>query len=524
MQSFFSVLVALSCLGTVGSALATPVARSTLSNPVVGPQPVRARDDTVPDPNPCGTIIDWVNEGYAYFEASMAFDCLNSVPFNPAVGTRFVNYVNTTIQFQSTLAYLKNPPKGYQQPPVDLVGGLQEIQNNITAGYYLNQYVFEAEVQKLLYSAHDAHLSLTAGAMAAFSFLAPFKISAASTDGKALPKVYVTDDIIQSQAQGWTPSAIQSINGQNIMEFLTDLASLNGFGNVDPHADWNQLFTTPTLDILGDESLFFGYLAFYPGNDLVIMFENSTEPINTTWIARYNEPYNTGPLTTGGDFYNYFVLNQLPASFNQSAQTSAFNAAYAPSSDSAPNDTLSSNSWQGVSQGAYPKPDIYQPGLAVLDNGVVSGYFLQDVDAAVLSLPTFDQTGFGIGNFSQSVADFLGNATEKKIKRVVIDLQQNSGGTVELAFSTFKRFFPDVNPYAGSRRRNHYLGNILGESYTARFDNLTKDGANDVSTVANEWVITPRVNAATEQNFTSWAEYYGSLEDNGDRISLTVCA
>jgi hypothetical protein len=51
----------------------------------------------------------------------------------------------------------------------------------------------------------------------------------------------------------------------------------------------------------------------------------------------------------------------------------------------------------------------------------------------VLCLVIFYQTGFAIGNFSRAVTDFI-NVTEAKLTRVIIDLQQNTGGTVELAF------------------------------------------------------------------------------------------
>jgi hypothetical protein len=61
------------------------------------------------------------------------------VPLNDAVALRFIDYYNTTLQFQSTLAYLKSPPEGYQQPAVDLLAGLQDIKDNITAGAYQNQ-------------------------------------------------------------------------------------------------------------------------------------------------------------------------------------------------------------------------------------------------------------------------------------------------------------------------------------------------------------------------------------------------
>lgn len=126
------------------------------------------------------------------FEAKTAYECLTSVPFNPAVATRFISYYNETLQFQSTLAYLKNPPSSYQQPAIDLLGGLERIQRDIDNGAFPNQYAFEATLQNLIYSAHDAHLFLNAGVLAAFTFGNPYAISSVSLDGIQLPKIYIT--------------------------------------------------------------------------------------------------------------------------------------------------------------------------------------------------------------------------------------------------------------------------------------------------------------------------------------------
>lgn len=237
-------------------------------------------------------------------------------------------------------------------------------------------------------------------------------------------------------------------------------------------------------------------------------------------LALYNEPWQTGLLTTGGDFYNYFVLGLLPASYNQS--TDVFNKAYA-SVDVTDNETTSvAPTWKNVSLDAYPDPDVYQNRLGYILEAAVSGYYLQDVDAAVLSLPTFDQIGDSIGDFSAAVTWFVGNVTKENITRVVIDLQQNTGGSVELAFSTFKRFFPNAEPFAGSRRRIHPLADVLGEAYTHYFESMSLDDPRYEDNLANDWVVTPRLNAATGQNFTSWAEYRGPLELKDDTFSRTV--
>ena len=116
---------------------------------------------------------------------------MQSVPFNPAVALRFIEYYNTTLQFQSTLAFLKDPPAEYQQPPVDVMQVLKDIQSNVTAGVYQNQYSFEADIQLLLNRMHDAHIVLYSGVLEPFTFASPLGIVSASVDGKLAPEVFL---------------------------------------------------------------------------------------------------------------------------------------------------------------------------------------------------------------------------------------------------------------------------------------------------------------------------------------------
>jgi hypothetical protein len=494
----------------------------TCSPPTAGhSKSLRPRQEKAKTPsNPCGLIVDDVNRGFAYHYAKDAYDCLSSVPFNPAVATRFIQYINDTVQFQSTLEHLQSPPDGYQQPAVDILSELTKIQHNVTTRTYPNQYQFEIDVQHLLYRAHDAHLYLRGGITAAFSFLAPYSITSVSLDGTSLPEVYLTSDIIKSQHENWDPSPIQKINNEDVVDYLTKFASLNAFGGIEPHADWNQLFYTPALSTQGTGSIWDSNVMFYPGDSIALTMENGTRYLDY-WLALYTEPYKTGPLTTGGDFYNYFVLGLLPASYDDNS--TYLNPAYALQNLNQTAAALpSKESWKNMSLEAYPDPDVHQDGLAVYQYGATSGYFLRDVDAAVLSIPSFAHYGYSISNFSSTVTNFINQALHENLTRVVIDLQQNTGGTLELAFSTFKRFFPKTDPYAASRRRNHRLGNIIGKAYTNLFGGLKISDERYQDLLADEWVATSRLNAASNKNFSSWAAYSGPEQSKDGSYSLTV--
>ena len=125
------------------------------------------------------------------FLAKQAYGCLISVPFDPAEGSRLIKYYTDTLQFQTTLSYLKTPPSTYQQPSVDLIGGLEKIQQQIDNGTFRNQYEFEATLQQLVYAAHDSHLQIALGILDAFSFYSPYSFISLSVDGTQFPKLYV---------------------------------------------------------------------------------------------------------------------------------------------------------------------------------------------------------------------------------------------------------------------------------------------------------------------------------------------
>ncbi|KAF2232880.1 hypothetical protein EV356DRAFT_232153 [Viridothelium virens] len=232
-------------------------------------------------------------------------NCFITVPFDPAVASQFIAYWNDTLQFQSTLDYLKQPPSGYQQPAVDLIGGLDEIQTTIDSGGFANEYQFEAALANVLDSANDAHVSLIGGVLSSFTFGSAYGLTSLSIDGLELPKVYLTDDLFLNQTkdpdESWQPSAINEINGTNVVECPSRFAALNSSNTLEPHACWNILMKNPVQDILGSLSLWSGAATFFPGNTFTYAFENCSV-LDDTLLAAYYKPGDTGPLETGGDF------------------------------------------------------------------------------------------------------------------------------------------------------------------------------------------------------------------------------
>lgn len=465
------------------------------------------------------------------FTAKQAYDCLTSVPFDPAVATRFIKYFNDTIQFQSTLAFLKNPPSSYQQPAIDILAGLEQIQKDIANGAFANQYAFEVTLQNLVYSAHDAHFQFEAGILTAFTFQSPYPLVALSEDGVQTPKVYVTDDVTLT-TDSFKPSAIKTINSQDVTAYLTQFAAANSVGNLEPNADWNDLMSSFAAYIQDDYSILESYVEFYPGDTITLGFENGTTSEPEQWLAIYNSPGPTGPLTTGGDFYNFFVLGFYPASFNPNATDPC--AASEDPTDTSNSTSISSNSTSTntTSAGpdatatswpdsAYPNnTDIYQPGLYPAGGGFLTGYFLKNISTAVLSIPTFDMSGNDIQTFSDTVQKFLNASHAAGMKTVLIDLQQNLGGDTLLAIDTFKHFFPSQDTFRGSRLRAHPTADVIGNTFTTFYATGKSANSSEYDALSvSDFVSTDRLNAGTDQNFTSWGEFFGPHEYNGDSFT-----
>lgn len=120
------------------------------------------------------------------------YNCWTTVPLLTAVATQLIQYWNSTLQFQSTLDYLKTPPSGYQQPAVDLIAALGDLQAAVDNNGFANEYQFEAALQNVLLSGNDPHLGFFGGLLSSFSFGSQHGLTSLSLDGTQLPKVYFT--------------------------------------------------------------------------------------------------------------------------------------------------------------------------------------------------------------------------------------------------------------------------------------------------------------------------------------------
>lgn len=202
----------------------------------------------------------------------------------------------------------------------------------------------------------------------------------------------------------YQPSAIKSINGQDVTIYLDSFATNNSYGSTEGHADWNQLMLSGAQDVQGYFNAFSGNTLFYPGDSISFTLENGTT-ITEKYLGVYWSQGPTGPLATGGDFYNFFVLGYWPASYDPSSDddgtegstsaTGSFSSATAAATATATATAITTptpTGW-GTTEFWYPPTaDIAQPDLGTYGGGYITGVCQSSLTAVIWILMGLQDT------------------------------------------------------------------------------------------------------------------------------------
>lgn len=103
------------------------------------------------------------------------------------------------LNWQSNLAYLSNPPEGYNEERKDVIGEVKKIADDLDKGVYKDEHTLMFDLSMVLTKSYDFHLAFFADILQVFGFRRgnigkgledEFAIVSVSSDGKALPELY----------------------------------------------------------------------------------------------------------------------------------------------------------------------------------------------------------------------------------------------------------------------------------------------------------------------------------------------
>ncbi|TVY18750.1 Peptidase S41 family protein ustP [Lachnellula arida] len=366
--------------------------------------------------------------------ASLAHDCLNSVPLNKDAAIALVDSIEPYLEWQSDSAYKKDPPPDYFYPPIDIFGYLASVKANLENNTYANEYEFQEDLYNVFAKAHDGHFVFYPDALTkAIEWGRQRSLISISNDGFSIPQIYLygsllNDSIEDATSCPSTASVVAQINGIDAATYVADFAYTASF-NQDADAAYNTMFFEKAF-VAGATSK--GYFSgggrmryIYPGANTTFTFENGTV-LTLENVGKVKGDF-TG-VTDGGSFYTKFCSGST--------------------SEAGAEDALSATDAADIVDPGYPTP------IDITGDGIVSGYYLDGSgfeDVAVISLLAFESES--PLEFQQTAQKFFADAIQAGKTKLVIDLSANGGGYILQGYDLFRQLFPHIVQDGFSRLR-----------------------------------------------------------------------
>ncbi|KAI1427129.1 hypothetical protein F5Y12DRAFT_200122 [Xylaria sp. FL1777] len=431
-------------------------------------------------------------------QAKVAYDCLNSVPIDKAGALRYIESNRPYIEWQSDTVFKKNPPRDYFYPPHDIWGVLNQIEADIKADKYSNEYAWQQDYYvKLFGPSHDGHFVSYPDVLTnAIEWQRPYALVSISDkpDGST-PKIKVYSDVISSPNKA---SVVTKINGEDAEAFLSKWIFAVS-GNQDADAAYNSLFYEKAYEAEVASTGYFhngGRTRYvWPGSTTSLKFANGTS-VKLDNVARIK-----GDWTGVVDGPSYF------AKFAPGAQA---NAKSTPTPTPTP--TPSPAAVAGVP--GYPAPVI------VSSDGVISGYYLDGDfdDTAVLVALSFSPDN--PSEFQQVAQDFFAAAKAAGKKNLVVDVSANGGGYIFSGYDLFRQLFPDIVQEGLGRWRENPGFKAVSDVYSANSANFNPDTAPEDIIYQYESVYNWRYDIdESNKHFTSYADKFGPKTFLGDKFT-----
>ncbi|KAI1065134.1 hypothetical protein LB507_001402 [Fusarium sp. FIESC RH6] len=396
---------------------------------------------------------------------SVGIACLKSVPLDKKRDLELLDYLQPLIEFQSTLEILADPPKEYLFPGVDVLGGFDTIRSRLENNKYKTQYEVMTDLRSIFVAAYDSHFDYPPALLNAFMYVRRgIDFESVSANGVHLPFIFSRVDVARG-TQGildYSPSAVKSIDGTPIAEWLEEDASRLTTNAQDPDAQYNGLFESVPRGAVGSSASTL-FTQFEIPDTYTIEFHNGTKKLVHNEII-VPATVDLSGIESGEDFHKYIEV--MPTNMT---------------SEEPPVNKRRSTQQSSKIIPGYPMP------VAKHSANSVAAYFLEGKefeDTAVLSILSFVPIGLDIVNpppgFSMTKFIFEGQAVVLELIRqakaagrdkLIIDLSANGGGSVVLAHSIYRLLFPDGKFTGWDRYR---ANSALEATAEADYDNLVR--------------------------------------------------
>ena len=382
------------------------------------------------------------------------------------------------MQLYSAQAFWKTPSSNeLNLTAVDLNVTFDRIATQISKNVYSSTYDFDLTMTEAFGSFRDGHTTYGTRCSSAFIFFHDYPLVSIALTSDGQPEVFLGDPATGGPVAG---AQVAGINGADPEAYLINLAQSNPLAYfIDLDARYNSLFIqriTSSLSLYPADNLgLFAVRHSLPPQPLSIELLNGTT-IEVEWRAIF-VPANASsgsfaslPFNSVAGFKGYCGFASLN---NVNASASALPLSKRSGSLALPiwkspilrrsNQIRSSSPYQNRTKPSLDvhtfKPTKQPVAIKALPHGEAA-YFTLGNDAGMIALSRFLPGGGSteeISSFAKDMAQIVNTALayfkKKGLKKVLVDVSRNPGGSVPVGFAIFQQFFPTASPYHGEDLR-----------------------------------------------------------------------
>lgn len=464
-------------------------------------------------------------------DPSEALACLDSIPVVYEDAQQLLGGLRTYCEFQSDKEYLRTPPDGYTNPAYDIDADFDVIQARLDAGSYDSEFAFQTDLNNVIQQAFDGHFAWRGDILNGvfdFQLYAPgfIGLASASVDGIEAPQIYFTSDLVSIQKDGtfvpqqrYKPSPVTQLNGIDITEAVEVLSLLQPIQ--DPDSRYNNMFwvqgriSSPTGNFLNIPQPPRSYSSYD------FTFANGSEvsfPILASVLGDFTDVYD------GESAYAAFALfhdawedtDEEPADNSTVTSSTIVSSATIQSVTGVPTATATTTATSLPNIPGFPYPVVKD------DSNLIAGYYLNGTmkDVAVLQITSFlsEESDTFMEDAQEALRVFLTKAKSDSKTKLIIDVQGNGGGSIDLGTDIFVQLFPNVEPnQSGNMRRSAAMDIIIETGSQEVMDlELTSDELDEdllakrISPFNVEYSVTPdNVNIETVDQYLDGITYGG---------------
>lgn len=151
-------------------------------------------------------------------------------------------------------------------------------------------------------------------------------------------------------------------------------------------------------------------------------------------------------------------------------------------------------------------------------DGAISTYLLDDSTGVIL-INTFEEEDSESGHgFQMFLTRAIGDLKSCGVKRTIIDVTSNGGGSIVLGLDTYKQFFPDVALWGASNMRAHPAAEVFFQitSETINSPTTNETDKSDFDATPFSYYFQRDIKG---NYFQSWEEAYGPIERYNDSFT-----